>query len=141
MPPRESAAGPASGAVEQAPPATASARRLGQVSRDEWRWLLYVGVALLALLAVPYVAWLVWGPADLVHVGSFWYPGDFPVYLAAMDQGARSGSWLIYDRFTPEPHQPVFMFPVYVGIGQLAALVRVAPLTLYYAGEIAGRAL
>jgi hypothetical protein len=74
-----------------------------------------------------------------VHVGSFWYPGDFPVYLAAMDQGARSASWLIYDRFTPEPHQPIFMFPVYVGIGKVAALLHLAPMLVYYVGEFAGR--
>jgi hypothetical protein len=98
-----------------------------------------VGAILLALCAVPYAAWLVRGPADLVHVGSFWYPGDFPVYLAAMDQGAHSDSWLIYDRFTPEPHRPVFMFPLYVGIGKLGALLHVAPLLVYYLGEMLGR--
>jgi hypothetical protein len=108
-------------------------------TRREWRWLAAVGAVLLALLAVPYVVWLVWGPRDLVHIGSFWYPGDFPVYLAAMDQGARSGSWLIHDRFTPEPHQPIFMFPVYVGIGKLAALLHVAPMLVYYVGEIVSR--
>jgi hypothetical protein len=94
---------------------------------------------LLTFLAVPYVAWLAWGPSDLVHVGSFWYPGDFPVYLAAMDQGAHAASWLIHDRFTPELHQPVFMFPIYVGIGKLAALLHVPPMLVYYLGEIAGR--
>jgi hypothetical protein len=72
-------------------------------------------------------------------VGSFWYPRDFTVYLAAMQQGADSSSWLIYDRFTPEPHQPVFMFPVYVAIGKIAALLGVAPLAVYYAGELIAR--
>jgi hypothetical protein len=105
----------------------------------ERRWLAWISLLVLTLLAVPYLAWLVAGRHDLVHIGAFWYPGDFPVYLAAMDQGARSASWLIYDRFTPEPHNPVFMFPIYVGIGKLAALLGVPPLTVYYAGEILGR--
>jgi hypothetical protein len=109
------------------------------LTHAEWRWLGIVGAVLLAVLALPYVAWLVWGPRDLVHIGSFWYPGDFPVYLAAMDQGARSGSWLIHDRFTPEPHQPIFMFPLYVGIGKLAARLHLTPLLVYYVGEALGR--
>jgi len=112
----------------------------GTVTAAEWRWLAGVGAALLVLFAVPYVVWLTAGPADLVHVGSFWYPRDFTVYLAAMQQGAQSASWLIYDRFTPEPHAPVFMFPVYVAIGKLAAVLGVAPLAVYYAAEVLGRA-
>ena len=79
------------------------------------------------------------GTADLVHIGSFWYPGDFHVYLAAMDQGARPAPWLIHDRFTPEPHQPIFMFPLYVGIGKLAGPLHLAPLLVYYVGELLGR--
>ncbi|MCL6440853.1 MAG: hypothetical protein K6T27_05095, partial [Thermoleophilum sp.] len=51
----------------------------------------------------------------------------------------RAPGWLIYDRFTPEPHGPAFMFPLYVGIGKLAALVGLPPLTLYYLGEVVGR--
>ncbi len=116
-----------------------TATRPGRIAGAEWRWLAGVGSLVLALLALPYVVWLVWGPADLVHVGSFWYPRDFTVYLAAMQQGAESPSWLIYDRFTPEPHAPVFMFPVYVAIGKLAALLGVAPLAVYYAGEVIAR--
>jgi hypothetical protein len=110
-----------------------------RITRAEWRWLAWVAAVVLALCAVPYVAWLAWGPHDLVHIGAFWYPGDFPVYLAAMDQGARGSSWLIYDRFTPEPHDPVFMFPLYVGIGKLAALLGTPPLAVYYVGEVVGR--
>ncbi len=125
--------------AERATPAAGDAPRLGLVTRVEWRWLAAIGALLLVLLAVPYATWLVLGPRDLVHIGSFWYPGDFPVYLAAMDQGARSPSWLIHDRFTPEPHQPVFMFPLYVGIGKLAALLHVPPLAVYYVGEVLGR--
>ena len=106
---------------------------------EEWRWLTVVGAVVLALCALPYLVWLGWGPRDLVHVGSFWYPRDFTVYLAAMQQGAQSPSWLIYDRFTPEPHQPVFMFPVYVAIGKLAAALGAAPLAVYYAAEVLGR--
>ena len=52
------------------------------------RWLAGIGLLLVAILALPYLVWVVWGPADLVHVGSFWYPRDFTVYLAAMQQGA-----------------------------------------------------
>jgi len=121
------------------PAAALATPRLGQVSAAEWRWLGGIGLLLLALLTLPYLVWLLWGPADLVHVGSFWYPRDFTVYLAAMQQGAQSSSWLIYDRFTPEPHDPVFMFPVYVAIGKIAAVVGATPLAVYYAGEVLAR--
>lgn len=116
-------------------------RRSSLITPSEWRWLAWIGALVLALCALPYVVWLGWGASDLVHVGSFWYPRDFTVYLAAMQQGAQAPGWLIYDRFTPEPHDPVFMFPVYVAIGKLAAALGVAPMAVYYAGEFVGRAV
>ena len=112
---------------------------LGRIAPAEWRWLALVGVALLVVMAVPYAVWLVAGPSGLVHVGSFWYPRDFTVYLAAMQQGAEGPGWLIVDRFTPEPHAPVFMFPVYVGLGKLAALLGAPLMVVYYVAELAGR--
>jgi hypothetical protein len=137
---RGGTAAPAAPTVPAAPARVASGAR-GGITRAEGRWLAVIGAALTGLLAVPSLVWLLAGPRDLVHVGSFWYPGDFPVYLAAMDQGARAPGWLIYDRFTPEPHGPAFMFPLYVGIGKLAALVGLPPLTLYYLGEVVGRVI
>lgn len=122
----------------QAQPTAVSAA-VGHIAPAEWRWLAALGAGLGALLAVPYAVWLLAGPAALVHIGSFWYPRDFMVYLAAMHQGAESPSWLIVDRFTPEPHAPVFMFPVYVALGKLAALLRVPLLAVYYAAEWGGR--
>lgn len=126
-------AGPRPLALPDAPTAP------GSIAPAEWRWLAAVGAALGVLLAVPYAVWLLAGRADLVHVGSFWYPRDFMVYLAAMRQGAEGAGWLIVDRFTPEPHAPVFMFPVYVALGKLATLVGAPLLAVYYVAEWGGR--
>ena len=46
---------------------------------------------------------------------------DFAQYESAMRQGAEQSGWLIHDAFTTEPHQAAFMFPLYVGVGKLAA--------------------
>ena len=41
-------------------------------------------VLVVLLTLVPPTAARLLGPADRVHVGTYWYHEDFPVYLAAM---------------------------------------------------------
>ncbi|MBI4494742.1 MAG: hypothetical protein HY690_18355, partial [Chloroflexi bacterium] len=94
---------------------------------------------LLGLTAAPYLVWLLWGRPDLERLGSFWFYRDFSQYLAAMQEGARSSSWLVHDHFTAEPHQPILMYPLYVGLGKLATALRLELLAVYYLAEVLGR--
>src|SRR5690349_11296875 len=102
-------------------------------------WLGGACVVLLLLCALPYLVAAAFGPPDLARLGTFWFVRDFSQYQAAMREGASGASWLIHDRFTAEPHQPVLMYPLYVGLGKLAALLHVSDLAVFAAAEWLGR--
>lgn len=105
----------------------------------ERQWLALVGIALLTIAGVPYVLSAAFGPHDLVREGTFWFMRDFSQYQAAMRDGAASASWLIHDRFTAEPHAPIFMYPLYVGLGKLSALLHLSDLLIFACVEWVGR--
>src|SRR5687768_1900458 len=92
----------------------------------------------LLVLTPPTLARL-FGPADRVHLGTYWYTTDFTVYLAAMREGMVSPSWLIHNHMTAEAHNPAFLFPLYVGIGKLAAVSGLPIMALYAVAETLGR--
>ena len=94
---------------------------------------------MLLLCALPYVVAAAFGPPDLARMGTFWFVRDFSQYQAAMREGASSAGWLIHDRFTAEPHQPVLMYPLYVGLGKLAAALGISDLAVFAAAEWLGR--
>jgi hypothetical protein len=102
-------------------------------------WLGGACVVMLLLCALPYVVAAAFGPPDLARMGTFWFVRDFSQYQAAMREGASSAGWLIHDRFTAEPHQPVLMYPLYVALGKLAAALGVSDLAVFTAAEWLGR--
>ena len=56
-----------------------------------------------------------------------------------MRQGAEQSGWLVHDPFTAEPHQAAFMFPLYVGVGKLAATLHAPAMTVEHGLEILAR--
>jgi hypothetical protein len=110
----------------------------GRPGRD-LPWLLGTAAALLVLCGLPYVVSTLAGPKDVGRVGTFWFSQDFSQYAAAMREGAGETGWLIHDHFSAEPHAAVLMYPLYVGIGKLAALLGLNNLTLFVATEWLGR--
>jgi chromate transport protein ChrA len=58
-----------------------------------------------------------------------------------MRQGAQSSGWLVRDVFSPEAHQPAFMFSLYVGIGKLAGVLGVPAMVLERLTEVVARTL
>jgi hypothetical protein len=56
-----------------------------------------------------------------------------------MHEGERDEGWLIHDHFTAEPHPAVLMFPLYVGVGKVAAATGRDVLQVYGALELAMR--
>lgn len=122
------------GASLAAPAAVPRARRGPRLGG-----LVLLGLAGVLLAEAPLaLAWCC-GPRDLAGLGTFWFINDFAQYEAAMDQGAASPGWLVYDRFTPEPHQPALMFPLYVGLGKLAGLLGAPVEPLYRLLELGAR--
>jgi hypothetical protein len=96
-------------------------------------------VAVVGLTLIPPTVARLFGPQDRVHVGTYWYHEDFPVYLAAMEEAARTPSWLIHNHMTTEPHGPIMMFPLYVLIGKVAAVAGLPLLGVYAGVEILAR--
>jgi hypothetical protein len=104
-------------------------------------WLL--GVVAIALLIgqLPMVLAACCAPAGATGLGTVWFVNDFAQYESAMRQGAEQSGWLIHDPFTAEPHQPTLMFPLYVGIGKLAAALHVPAMSLEQVVEVLARLL
>jgi hypothetical protein len=97
----------------------------------EWRWVgLFAGL-LLVLVAIPYAIAILRPPEGLILARTFHYGNDLSQYLAAMGDGMRSGSWLVHDHFTSEPHDPALMYPLYVLLGKVAGLLSSDPLVVF----------
>lgn len=136
---------PASGQRQPAGQSAASRRRRWFVPAGAWahrhRWLLGWLVAALVVSQAPLALAAVRGPAGRTGLGSFWFVNDFAQYESAMRQGAERADWLIRDAFTAEAHQPAFMFPLYVGIGKLAAALGLSAMALERGVEVVARSL
>jgi hypothetical protein len=104
-------------------------------------WLLSVLAMALLIGQLPLVLAACCAPAGATGLGTVWFVNDFAQYESAMRQGAEQPGWLIHDPFTAEAHQPTLMFPLYVGIGKLAAAMHVPPISLERVVEVLARAL
>ena len=106
----------------------------------EWRWVAVAAIATLILIELPFLFAYSQTLPDRVFV-SIWAPHDYAQYAAAMREGASSGSWLIHDHLTGEPHDPVFMYTLYVALGKLAAALGLDFELAYHLAEVAARAV
>jgi hypothetical protein len=108
------------------------------MSRRESRWALLWAVIVVGLTCLPYLAawWL--APDGTQYTGLLVNPLDGETYFAKMQQGAR-GDWLFHLPFTPEPHDGVFVYPFYLALGHLSALLRLpVPVVYHLARATAG---
>jgi hypothetical protein len=80
-------------------------------------------------------------PRGASGLGTVWFVNDFAQYEAAMRQGAEQSGWLVRDVFSAESHQPAFMFPLYVGLGKVAAAMHVPPELMERLVELPARGL
>ncbi len=123
---------PAAGAASPRPDVLAAA--LG-----DRRWLCGLAVALVVLCGLPYALSALFGPPDLLRMGTFWFNRDFSQYQAAMREGAHQSSWLIHDHFSVEPHAAALMYVLYVAAGKFAALVGLSDFAVFAGLEWLGR--
>ena len=103
------------------------------------KWLAAVLVAALVVGELPLMLAACCAPSGATGLGTVWFVSDFAQYESAMRQGAAQPGWLISDPFTTEPHQPTLMFPLYVGLGKLAAAMHVPADILERLTEIGAR--
>jgi hypothetical protein len=104
-------------------------------------WLIGVIVLVVLIGELPRLLAACCAPAGATGLGTAWFVNDFAQYESAMRQGAEQSGWLVHDPFTAEPHADAFMFPLYVGIGKLAALLHAPPTAIEQLVEILARVL
>lgn len=107
----------------------------------DWELSAWIG-ALLVLLALPTLAgFLQVPPGDLFTGILSDRDQDAWSYIAKMRQG-WDGNWLFENRYTHEPHQPVWgVFLYYLGLGHLAHWTGVPLLVTYHVARLAGTGL
>ena len=110
------------------------------MSFREWRWVGGWTALVTVLITLPH--WLAsrFPPGGRQFLGSFWSPHDLSQYKAAMYEAAVSGSWLVHDRLTPEPHEPALIYPVYVALGKLASTAHLDLSVVYWMAVTLSRA-
>jgi hypothetical protein len=104
-------------------------------------WLLGALAVALLIGQLPLVLAACCAPQGATGLGTVWFVNDFAQYESAMRQGAEQSGWLVHDPFTAELHPAAFMFPLYVGLGKLAATMHVPPEPLERGLEVLARAL
>ncbi len=110
------------------------------INRKEWRWVLWLTLALVIASCVPYlIAWAV-TPQGAHFTGILFNPQDGHSYLAKMRQGL-AGSWLLRLPHTPEPQRgaPVYLF--YLLLGHIARWTGSSLIPMYHAARVLGGAL
>ena len=98
------------------------------VAQAEWRWVLVVGLVALAIVSVPYLAGGSSETPARKFGGCILLAEDCYSYLAKMRQGAE-GAWLFHLAYTPEPHRGALIYPFYLLLGKVAALLPGSDLT------------
>jgi hypothetical protein len=117
----------------------AHARARTFASRKVWLFIL-IGVVVL-IGELPHMLAACCAPAGATGFGTAWFVNDFAQYESAMRQGAEQSGWLVHDPFTAEPHPDAFMFPLYVGIGKVAATLHAPAIWLEQLIEVLARVL
>ena len=94
------------------------------IAKSEWRWVIFVSVALVLLAYAPYAVLVLSGVSgsEWQFMGILHNSRDGATYLSKMMLGAE-GEWLVHFQHTPEPHDGAFIQVIYPLLGQLAGLV------------------
>ncbi len=109
----------------------------GVVDRAEWRWAWGWALAVAALTCLPYLYAYFAAPAGQTFGGFLVNPIDGNSYLAKLRQGYE-GEWLFRLPYTPEDQRGVFVFTLYLGLGQLARLTGLPLVLVFHLARLAG---
>jgi len=103
------------------------------IARVEWRWVIFVAVALVLLAYAPYVVLVLSGVSgtDWQFMGILHNARDGATYLSKMMLGAQ-GQWLVHFQHTPEPHDGAFIQIIYPALGQLAGLLGTPMIVVFH---------
>ncbi|GAB4264389.1 MAG: hypothetical protein Kow0080_03380 [Candidatus Promineifilaceae bacterium] len=98
--------------------------------RKEWLVVTGVAVIVAALFVLPYWLGHVRARPGEMFTGLLINLEDGS-YLSAIEQG-RQGAWVYENRFTLEPHHPVFIQGYYLALGHVARLLGVTAVTMWH---------
>jgi len=110
------------------------------IRRSEWRWVAWFTLALVAFSTLPaLIAWAV-TPQDAHFAGFVSNPIDQQSYIAKMRQG-WNGSWRYRLAYTPEPTNGVYVYLLYLFLGQISRATRIPLLWTYHGVRVLGGVL
>ncbi len=94
------------------------------LERSEWWFIGIVTAAVLVVTTIPSIYGVLIAGADTEYWGVHALgSGDLSVYYSYLEQ-VKQGHWFFNDLFTTEPHDRIFVNPLWLAVGALAALVK-----------------
>ncbi len=108
-------------------------RITGHVTRNEWRWTIWISLTLLLFSFSPYLLLAILRPpgADWQFMGVLHDHYDGAASLARIQQGI-SGDWLVDLQYSPEALSSALVHPLYTSIGQFARLTLPSPILMFH---------
>jgi len=91
----------------------------GYIVREEWRWVAFVSVCLLAMAFSPLLIAASIPSTQGQFMGGIHKYADVSTYLSRMVQGAN-GDWLVHLQHTPDTHRSALINPLYTALGHLS---------------------
>jgi hypothetical protein len=114
-----------------------SVRDASRVNFIVWReWMMAFAVALVATSAmqIPYFLGYVLARPNTEYTGLLINIEDVS-YYAIMRQGSE-GAWRYHIQFTPEEHDPVFVYGFYLALGNLARTINLPIIAMWHLTRI-----
>lgn len=109
---------------------------VGDVSRQEWRWVAFWGGVLVTLTLIPYAIAISAANDQWAFMGVLANPQDGATYFAKIEEGIE-GNWLYELQHTPEEHSPAVLFVFYLLLGQIARVLGFSPFVIFHLARIA----
>ncbi len=93
-----------------------------RVTPREWVWVGIASLLVTAFFSTPYLVGWAHSTPQMTFGGLLFGLDDMHSYLAKMRYGARDG-WLFRLVYTGEPHTGGFVYPHFLALGKVAALI------------------
>jgi hypothetical protein len=104
------------------------------ITRREWIIALIIAFIATALMQTPYVLGYVFAYPKTEFTGLLISLADTS-YLAIIRQGF-DGAWLYHIQFTPEAHDPAFLYGFYLGLGHLARFLDLSNVAMWHVARV-----
>lgn len=104
---------------------------------SEWRWVIFVSLSLIGLLALPYFLAIYTDAQNIDRhfMGFLMNPLDGGTYLSKIQLG-REGEWRTFFRHTPEPMVGAYLDVMYTGLGQLGRFLGMSNTALFHTARL-----